>query len=106
MMEVVEVRAGRDLALHNRALEPVMATRWGQRSMLRVEEEVDRMTRNEHVRDDHRKVEQVFNRMHRKSRPRAWVGVLVVEVVDALVERLPVRKPMDRIEVKFAPEWR
>ena len=47
-----------------------MATSWSETSVLSVEEQVDRVADDEHVRDDNTEVQQVLYRVHGHTRPR------------------------------------
>ena len=56
------------------------------------------------VNKNHAEVHEVFDGMHRQARPGIHIDVLVVEVVNMFIERLPVDEPMRPVEVKLAPK--
>ena len=75
VVQVVEVRAavlGRAGAFA--AIEAVVATSGSEASVLSVEEQVDRMADDEHVRHDDAKVQEVLHRVHGHTGPGAPQG--------------------------------
>lgn len=90
--------------IENRPFKPVVAAGWRQRRMLGVEQEMDGMRGDHPVDQNHAEIQEVLDRMHRHAGPWARVHILVMEVVDALVERRPVDEAMNPVEVEFAPE--
>lgn len=71
-------------AIHWKPLYPVMPARRSQRGVLRVEQKMDRMRRDNPVNQHDAEVQEMFDRMHRQAGPRAGIDVLVVEIVDGL----------------------
>ncbi len=65
---------------------------------------MNRVRRDDPVNEDDAEVKQMLHRMHRQTGPRAGVHVLVMEIVDVLVERFPVNRPVDPVEMKLAPK--
>lgn len=72
MMQVMEIGAAvLGWAGTVAPIEPVVTTSWSQASVLGVEEEVDRMARDEHVWHDDAEVQQVLHWVHGHTRPGA-----------------------------------
>ena len=76
VVEVVEVRP----AVHH-AIEAAVATGWGQRRVLGVEEEVQGVAGHDEVDEHDRKVEQVLHGVHGQPRPRPGVLVQMVQIL-------------------------
>ena len=106
VVEVVVVVVGieRDAILDHDPLEPGMALRRREGEMLQLEDHMERMRRHDPVDEHGREIEDVLDRMHRHSRPRRDVDVLVMERMHGPIERRPVDQAVDQVEVDFAPE--
>jgi hypothetical protein len=48
-------------------------------------------------------IAEVLNRMHRHSRPRARIGVLMMIAVDGPKQGFPMEEPVDEVEMGFTP---
>ena len=42
--------------------------------------------------------------MHREAGPRAGLHVLVVQIVDVFIQRLPMNGAVDPVEMEFPPD--
>ena len=104
VVEIVKIRARGPFAVGDRSLEAVVRTRRPERRVLHREDEVERVRRHHQVDQTHAKVESRLDGVHRHARPGDRVDVLVVQVVDAVVDRLPVDEPVHPVEMKFPPE--
>ena len=72
--------------------------------MLQVEDDVQGMRRHDPVDEHAGKIEEVLDRVHCKARPWTGIGVLVVEMVHRAVERRPMDKAVDQIEMRLAKD--
>ena len=52
-----------------------------------------------------REIDQMFDRMHRQTRPWAGVDVFMMQIVGSIIKRLPMRQPMSEVEV-MSPDMR
>ena len=78
MMQVVGVGARGEFAIQDGTLETVVGACRLQRRKLGVEEEVDGVRGHHTMNQQHAEIDDVFDRMHRHTGPRARVDVLVV----------------------------
>ena len=46
-------------------------------------------------------IEQVFDRMHRQSRPGPGIRVLMMNIMNISHERFPVDRPVDEVKMAF-----
>ena len=83
----------------------MMSMRRSQGCQLRIKEKMERMRRDHKMNHHDTEVEQMFDRMHGQPRPWARIGIHVMYGMDGFEERPPVNKPVDRIKMRFSPEW-
>ena len=98
-MQPVEVGAGRQFAAQDIAIEAGMALGRCESGLGRVEHHVPRMRWNYEVDGQRAEVDDVFNGMHRQTRPWPGVCVLVVQCMYASVDRRPVEEPVREVEM-------
>ena len=84
VMQIVEVRTGLQFPIEQGTFESMMPIRRSQGCQLRIEEEMDRMRRNNKVNRHNTEVEEMLDRMHGQPRPCAWMGIHMMHGVDGL----------------------
>ncbi len=104
VVKPVEVAARGHHVVEHRPFESVVAASRCQSRVLGVEDEVERVGRDEEVDEGHTEVQGALHGVHGEARPRTGVRVLVVEVVDSAVERAKVDEAVDEVEVELPPK--
>lgn len=103
VVQVVKVRAEANL-IAQFAFKPRMPGRRGQRGVLGIEQKMNGVRGNDPVNQRDAEIEHVFDRMHRHAGPRAGVDIVMVQVMNAVVQRLPVDQTVDPVKMKLPPE--
>jgi len=103
MVKVMEITARGYFPFNQRAFETVMAVGGTHHGVLHREEGVKRVGRHDPMDSDYAQVEQGFHWMHGHARPGVGVDILMVQVVHVFVERLPMAKTVDPIEMEITP---
>ena len=77
----------------------------GQRVILKMKKDMQRMSRNHKMDQDRPKKDEVLNGVHRHTRPRAHIDVTVMQRVDVFVEKRDMKKTMYPVEIEALPNW-
>src|SRR5690242_18318070 len=73
--------------------------------MLSVKQEMNRMARYDPMDQHYAKVEHMLDRMHRQTRPRTRVYILMMQIMHRFVQRRPMDRAVDPIEMELTPKW-
>src|ERR1700722_3020696 len=101
VMQVVHVSIHVELLARCHAHDIKARVPAGRRNtrVYKLEYRVDRMRRHDEVDEYAREIDHMLNRMHRQSRPRTGVDVVVMYLVDEVVKAAHMDEPMYQIEV-------
>ena len=93
VMQLMEKRSSRNyyVSLDDEHLESDVALCWGESCMLSVHQHVNGVRGDNPVNKDAAEINNMLNRMHGQSGPRADIDVFMMEKVRGFVERRPMQ---------------
>ena len=101
VVQVMKIVARHRLTFIAQTFKTQMPGGRGNRRMLKMENEMQRVGRNEKVDQRPTEIEEMLNWMHRQPGPGSGIGVQMVDTVNIFKQRPPMNQAVNKVEMGF-----